>query len=211
MANNVFFESLKLVLDSIIPLINFDDPKYKNVPLIIIVGQILLEKYPDIKDARKAFVFDPTILNSNNMIIDFIRDNLIDIINFTNFTIEIVHKPIDMDGLKPHFDNYQLVKNNPKENFDRFIHIKNKTYLHRILEEPIYTFLFYRSTYGVDFTGGLLHLVDGTVVIPKVGEGFMMSSKEAHYVEPHNGIREVTVVKIYPLIVQENYQKLKEC
>ena len=190
---SILLSSLKELLDQITPIIDFDNPKFKNKPLIEILGIALLEKYPEIKHIRKSFIFDPIILTNNDLIFEFINSNLIDL---TNFNIEVVHKAIDRDGLKPHFDDYQLIKNNPKDNFDRFIHIKNKFYLYRITKEPIFTILFYKSTYNVDFTGGELCLVDEKI-IPKRGEGFMISSKEAHHVNRHDGNREVTVVKLY--------------
>jgi hypothetical protein len=63
---------------------------------------------------------------------------------------------------------------------------------------PKFTILFYSSTHGVDFEGGTLKLADGTEIIPKRNNGFVVDSREAHMVTRiTKGVRNVSVVKIY--------------
>jgi hypothetical protein len=178
--------------------IDFNQP---NVPVIKIVGQALHAKYPQIKDWRQhfAFDFDARDVSTDGIIKAFIETNL-NIKNVLKF--DIVRKQITDDGLNPHFDNYQLMNGKiPADKKDGCIEItKDKKYLkyQRMTNDaPDFTVLLYSSTHGVNFTGGMLHFVDGTSIVPKKGTGLIFSGLEAHYVDRVVGERFVTVVKLH--------------
>lgn len=179
----------------------------KNKPSIQKYGELMLERY-NLAIARKEFTFDFNIDHANNpnTADGDIRAFLEHTLHFTNEQASnavIVHKTIGHDGLKWHIDDCQLVnfKTAPTYNLEQYIHLEGSKYLYFNTPTktlPKFTILFYSSTYKEDFLGGILHLVDGTEIIPQRQTGFMLDSREAHMVSSvSKGIRNVSVVKIY--------------
>lgn len=195
----------------------------KNTPLIQRYGQLILDSThnPDhnskIIDARKEFQFDfdidfenPDLPSNREQIISYIHRLMPDLdINPDN--IVIIHKNIPEKGLNWHIDDCQLVtmKAPPKYNIDCYLKLADyipdsgNKYLYFNPDTPTgrparYTILFYSSSYGHDFDGGLLYLADGMKITPMKGHGFMVDTREAHMVTPiTRGTRKVSVVKIY--------------
>jgi hypothetical protein len=63
---------------------------------------------------------------------------------------------------------------------------------------PTKTILFYKSSWNIDFTGGILRFADSTEIKPKINTGIIFNSIEVHMVTPiKSGTRKVCVVKIY--------------
>lgn len=185
-----------------------------NVPAILTFGRKILQIFPEIPSSRKEFQYDFHIDHSNNP--DSSNDNIINFLTknlgFTQEQVKnyvIVHKNLKPKGLSWHIDDCQMVKFNkdkvPKYNLDQYILLENTgdklVYLYfntPTKKLPKFTILFYSSTHGVDFEGGILKLADGTEIIPVKNHGFVVDSREAHMVtRVKKGIRTVSVVKIY--------------
>lgn len=173
-----------------------------NTPLLYKIGTDLNTKY-NLNKYRHKFTFDFEINDSgsNEIIKEFIRTKL----NISNEKLSsciIIHKTINEDGLKWHIDDCQIVtrKTDPIYDVEKFIKIDSNKYLFFNTPSnklPYKTILFYLSTYGVDFEGGILRLVDDEI-IPSKGEGIMFDSREVHMVTPvKSGIRKICLVKIY--------------
>lgn len=188
--------------------------KQKNIPTILSYGVKILSIFPEITSSRRHFTYNFTINHSNNPndsnddICDFLIKNL----GFTQEQIDncvIVHKNIEQKGLSWHIDDCQLIKVKkdkiPTYNTNQYTMLENNgdktVYLYfntPTKKLPKFTILFYSSTHGIDFDGGILTLADGTQIIPKNKNGFVMDSREAHMVTRiTRGIRNVSVVKIY--------------
>jgi len=155
------------------------------------------------------------LIKSNIVIKNFIRTKLN--ISFHDDYIDIIHKKIPEIGLNWHIDDCVIVTkksvrknklniNNlffsePKYNKERYIKITENKYLYynnKFNKLPIKTIIFYSSTYGEDFTGGILKLCDDTEIKPQKYTGIVLDSREAHMVTPvKSGNRFVTLVKIY--------------
>jgi hypothetical protein len=173
-----------------------------NLPLLYKIGMDLNEKY-HFNQHRQNFTFDFDINghDSNETIRNYLCANL-------NIPPEkasdaiIIHKTINEDGLKWHIDDCQIVtrKESPIYDADKFIPIGVGKYLFFKTPSsklPYKTIIFYSSTYGVDFEGGILRMVDKEIY-PKKGNGIMFDSREVHMVTPvKSGIRKITLVKIY--------------
>lgn len=185
-----------------------------NVSTILTFGKKILELFPEIKSYRKMFEYDFDI--NHNVNPDESNDNIrLFLVRNLGFTEEqsknavIIHKNIKPEGLAWHIDDCQLVKykkdNKPVYNLEQYILLesvgKKLVYLYfntPIKKLPKFTILFYSSTYGVDFDGGILTLADGTQIKANRNHGFIVDSREAHMVtNVTKGIRNVTVVKIY--------------
>lgn len=171
-----------------------------NTNYLYTIGEKLLEKY-QLDKKRIEFEYDFKIIDnkSDEKIKEFILSKL----NITNEQIKnavIIHKTINENGLKWHIDDCQIIKRKtlPITNVQKFIKIDENKYLYfNTPKLPIFTILFYSSTYNQDFTGGILNLVDKKI-FPKKGHGIMFDSREVHMVTPiKSGIRKVTLVKIY--------------
>jgi len=186
----------------------------RNVPIILTYGRKILQMFPEIPSYRKHFQYDFYIPHSDNPdssndnIKTFLKKNL----GFAQEQVEnciIVHKNLKPEGLSWHIDDCQLVKFKkdkiPVYNLDQYILLENTgekcVYLYfntPTKKLPKFTILFYSSTHGVDFEGGILTLADKTEIIPKRNNGFVVDSREAHMVTRiTKGIRNVSVVKIY--------------
>ena len=173
-----------------------------NIPKLQIYGKQLLEDtVMNIASARREFTFEfePT----ENNIIKFIRES-----GITFSDISFVHRTMTFSnegnsGLKFHVDDCQIVRRTepPVCNKELYTQLNDIDYLYfnnKFHKLPTMTFIFYLSTYGKDFYGGILRLVDGTEIIAKNGTGFMFDSREVHMVTPvKSGTRKSIVVKIY--------------
>ena len=173
-----------------------------NIPILYKIGKALNKKY-QFNQYRQNFTFDFDIngSDSDQVIRNFLCSNL-------NISTEkaseavIIHKTINEDGLKWHIDDCQIVtrKEPPIYDVEKFIQIDEKKYLFFKTPSsklPYRTILFYSSTYGIDFEGGILRLVDKEI-FPSKGNGIMFDSREAHMVTPvKSGIRKITLVKLY--------------
>lgn len=173
-----------------------------SVPLLYKIGVELNDKH-NFSQSRHKFNFDFDINGSDTD--DLIKNFIIDNLNILPEKVEnamIVHKNIGEDGLKWHIDDCQIVtrKEPPSYDVEKFIPINSNKYLFFRTPSnklPYKTILFYSSTYGVDFEGGILRLVDKEI-FPKKGEGIMFDSREVHMVTPvKSGIRQITLVKLY--------------
>jgi hypothetical protein len=178
-----------------------------NKPAIQKYGELILERY-NLAAARKEFTFDFTIDHTTDP--STANDNIRACLeNTLNLSAEqsrkavIVHKTIDKPGLKWHIDDCQLVniKTAPTYNLEQYMHLEGTKYLYFNTPTktlPLFTILFYSSTYKKDFDGGLLTLADGVQISPQRQHGIMIDSREAHMVSPiSRGVRNVSVVKIY--------------
>ena len=160
-------------------------------------GQELISKY-NLIDKRFIYYYDFELSIDN--IITFCEDKINRKIN----KYEIINKEFqDNQSLKYHIDDCQLVKINsePEYNQDKFIHIKDNHYLfinNKYNKIPLYTFIFYESSYNIDFTGGLLVLSDDSIIYPKKNMCVLLDGLEVHKVMPViNGKRKSTIVKMY--------------
>jgi hypothetical protein len=173
-----------------------------NTPLLYKIGTDLNTTY-NLSQHRQKFTFDFEIndSDSNETIKEFILSNL-NIPAEKLSSCQIIHKTINENGLKWHIDDCQIVtrKEPPIYDVEKFIKIDSNKYLFFKTPSnklPSKTILFYLSTYGVDFEGGILRLIDDEI-IPKKGEGIMFDSREVHMVTPvKSGIRKICLVKIY--------------
>ena len=186
----------------------------RNIPVILTFGKKILELFPEIKSYRKIFEYDFDINHfenpdeSNDNIRSFIVKNL----GFTqeqSINSVIIHKNINPEGLTWHIDDCQLVKykkdKKPVYNLEQYILLDTigEKFIYLYFNTPTkklpkFTILFYSSTYGIDFDGGILTLADGTQIKSKKNHGFIIDSREAHMVtQVTKGIRNVSVVKIY--------------
>lgn len=118
--------------------------------------------------------------------------------------LKIVKKTFsENDSLNFHIDDCQLItnKNIPQYNKEKYIQIDKNKYLYfnnEMNKLPIYTAIFYSSTYDIDFTGGELILADNTKIKAKNKTGIILDSREVHKVTPiKSGVRNSCVVKIY--------------
>jgi hypothetical protein len=173
-----------------------------STPLLYKIGKDLNEKH-HFEQFRQNFTFDFDIdgSDSDQIIKKFLCFNL----NISPDKVSdaiIVHKTIGNDGLKWHIDDCQIVtrKEPPVYDVEKFIPIGEGKYLFFKTPSsklPYRTILFYSSTYGVDFEGGILRLVDKEIY-PSKGNGIMFDSREVHMVTPvKSGIRKITLVKLY--------------
>jgi len=182
-------------------IFNMSNSKSANRSKLLLYGQELLKKY-NLEIYRNQFEYDIEILHDERKLRDFLEDTL-NIRVGGCFPIVIVSKTLPNEGIKWHIDDCQIVtcKQPPTYNTECYIHLEGYKYLYfnnSYKKLPLYTILFYTSTYGEDFEGGLLTLSDGLQIKPKKGHGFMMDSRETHMVTPIlKGERHVTVVKIY--------------
>ena len=117
-------------------------------------------------------------------IISFLKSK--DVYNPDINKVEIVTKKfVADDSLKFHIDDCQLVKLKapPTYNVDQYVHLEDNKYLYfnnkyKVL--PRFTAIFYSSTYGIDFDGGILTLADDTQIVPKSGTGVIIDSRGSH-------------------------------
>lgn len=174
-----------------------------------IIGKNLLNDF-HLENYRKTFKYDFEIdfndpEKSNENIKRFIKNKLN--INFDSNYIDIIHKQIPETGLKYHIDDCVVVtkKSEPSYNKHRYIKISDNKYLYfnnRFNKLPTKTIIFYSSTFGIDFEGGILKLCDNTEIKPQKGSGLVFDSREVHMVTPiKSGIRQVSVVKLYNLFI----------
>ena len=180
----------------------------RNEPAVLKYGRKMLEDY-NLAVARKEFnsgiIVDQTnAIASNPAIMEYIRTLIPHaLLDDPETHVAIIHKSIEKPGLCWHIDDCQITKRKtpPEYNTECYILLEDNKYLYFNTPNkklPKYTLLFYSSTYGEDFTGGLLVLADNTTIKPRAGWGYMLDSREAHMVTPIlSGHRYVTVVKIY--------------
>ena len=160
-------------------------------------GQELIAKN-NLIDKRYIYYYDFELTHDN--ILKFCEEKLNRKIN--NYII-INKKFQDKQSLKYHIDDCQLVKirTGPEYNQDKYIHIKDNYYLfvnNQYNKIPEATFIFYESTYDIDFTGGILVLSDKTNIYPKKNMCILIDGCEVHKVTPIiNGKRKSTIVKMY--------------
>lgn len=182
-----------------------------NIPLIQRYGNAILT--PNITCVRTKFSFDFEVDfsgSTDDLIIDFIKSTLLE--TASKDRIKIIHKMIPEKGLSWHIDDCQAVamKEPPKFKKECYIRLVDfvpdcnpNKYLYFNPDTPTgemakYTVLFYSSSHGDDFDGGILHLADGEKITPIKGTGFLVDTREAHMVTPiTRGVRKVSVVKIY--------------
>jgi hypothetical protein len=176
-----------------------------NQPNLKIIGKELLQKY-NLQKYRQCFKFDfeidfDNVDITNKYIKNFIKSKLK--IDFDDNFIEIIHKKILEEGLNWHIDDCVIItkKSEPIYNKERYIKISDSKYLYfhnRFNRLPNKTILFYSSTFGIDFDGGILQFIDDTKIKPEKYTGLIFDSREAHCVTPvKSGNRCVSLIKIY--------------
>ncbi len=169
------------------------------------IGKEIIIKY-SLQKYRRTFIFDfrdnyDNIEELNTTIQDYIR-NILEI-NFDKNFIEIIHKEIPENGLGWHIDDCQIInkKQEPQHNKERYIKISEQKYLYynnKYNRLPKQTIIFYHSTYGEDFTGGILRFADNSEILPKKNNGIIFDSREVHMVtNVKSGIRKISLVKLY--------------
>jgi hypothetical protein len=169
-------------------------------PLLYNIGKQLLKDY-DLKTCRIFFEFTNNDIKSNEFIKKFIKDKLN--ISFEEDLIDIIRKQIPENGINYHIDDCVLItkKTQPTYNKERYIQISENKYLYfnnRFNKIPQKTIIFYMSTYGEDFTGGILRLCDDFEFKPKKYTGIVLDSREVHMVtQIISGTRNIILVKIY--------------
>ena len=164
-----------------------------NTPKLQLYGLEMLDKF-DLRSARKEFNYDFELSDEN--IKTFVKE----LLHQECDDIVIVRKELPRVGLKFHIDDCQLItmKKPPTYNLDCYIHLEDSKYLFFQKKIPKYTILFYNSTFGVEFDGGILGLADDVRIKPVKGLGVLLDSREAHMVTPvTRGVRATTVVKVY--------------
>lgn len=171
----------------------------KNIPALKAYGIKLIERFK-LDELRIQFEYDFELTEEN--IISFLKSKKI----FDSDTnqIEIATKKfVTNDNLKFHIDDCQLVKLKipPTYNVDQYIHLEDNKYLYfnnKFKVLPKFTAIFYSSTHGIDFDGGILTFADEKQIIPKAKSGIIFDSREAHMVMSiKSGTRTSTIVKIY--------------
>jgi hypothetical protein len=179
-------------------------PMSANTPAILTWGTKLCKDL-NLASSRRQFTYEfpqPVYDTARDVIIGFLQESL-GLAGFNPDDVVIVHKTLPETGLKWHIDDCQITnrKEPPSYNLEQYIHLEGSKYLYfntPTKRLPRFTVLFYSSTFGEDFTGGILCLSDGVQVFPKAGYGYMMDSREVHMVTPvKSGVRRVSVVKIY--------------
>ena len=160
-------------------------------------GQELISKY-NLTDKRSMYYYDFELTHDN--ILRFCEQKLNKKIN----NYEIINKEFqDKQSLKYHIDDCQIIKMKiePLYNKEKYIHIKDNYYLfvnNQYNKIPEATFIFYESTYDIDFTGGILVLSDKTNIYPKKNMCILIDGCEVHKVTPIiNGKRKSTILKMY--------------
>ena len=119
--------------------------------------------------------------------LEFKIEYLSRIINIDKYNYDIIKKEQSKGYfMKWHFDNAKIIKHKPEliNNYidENNIKISNKHILHYYIKKPIYTLIIYESDYDVDFTGGTLEFIDGTIIKPKKGLYVLFDSNELHKV-----------------------------
>jgi hypothetical protein len=168
--------------------------------LLFNIGKQLIEQF-QLKHNRIFFEFTDNDITSNESIKEFIKNKLN--ISFEEDLIDIIRKQIPENGINYHIDDCVLItkKTQPTYNKERYIQISENKYLYfnnRFNKIPQKTIIFYMSTYGEDFTGGILRLCDHIEIKPKKYTGIVIDSREVHMVtQIKSGTRNIILVKIY--------------
>lgn len=165
-----------------------------NISQLYLFGKELINKYDLIK-MRKEFQFILDDIKDDYTIINFIKTNLL----LNNYDYEIIRKQTPDNGLNWHLDDAQVITTNkePEINKDRYIKLSDKKYIYRN-KVPIYTIIFYLSTYKKDFNGGILRFCDDKEIKSQSNHGIIFDSREIHMVTHiKSGIRNVIVCKCY--------------
>ena len=156
---------------------------------VIKYGKIILEN-SELKNERKTGFIN---IDYENFEIHDINS----IIDISNYTIYFMKKENSVDFfMNWHIDDAQIVKR--KNGLNGQIKISDKHYLHYNKNKPIYTIIIYGSNYNIDFEGGLLEFVDGTIIKPKKNYYVLFNSDELHRVHKiTKGNRKNILIKLY--------------
>lgn len=126
--------------------------------------------------------------------------------DFNDYEFEIVYRYNQNNNynIKWHIDNCVFQKH-PIKNIellhDLQIISRDEKYVYCIWKYnkvPKYTIIMYLSNYLLDFQGGQLEFIDGTIIKPRKGDIIIFDSREIHRVNLlKSGIRNCIVMKLY--------------
>ena len=126
--------------------------------------------------------------------------------DFNDYEFEIVYRYNQNNNynIKWHIDNCVFQKH-PIKNIellhDLQIISRDEKYVYCIWKYnkvPKYTIIMYLSNYLLDFQGGQLEFIDGTIIKPTKGDIIIFDSREIHRVNLlKSGIRNCIVMKLY--------------
>lgn len=126
-----------------------------------------------------------------------------DLIDLDKYDYDIIEKINSADNgfsMGWHIDGAKVIKNK-KGGIIKPNHIKLGVTLYSIyyyIKKPVYTLLVYESNHDIDFTGGMLEFIDGTIVKPEKGMYVFFNSNEAHRViKMTSGTRKNYLIKFY--------------
>ena len=126
--------------------------------------------------------------------------------NLNNYDFEIVYRYNENNNynMKWHIDNCIFQRHSIKNIellHDLQIISRDEKYVYCIWKYnkvPKYTIIMYLSNYLLDFQGGQLEFIDGTILKPTKGDIIIFDSREIHRVNPlKSGIRNCIVIKLY--------------
>jgi hypothetical protein len=164
-------------------------------------GRQILNKF-GLQEKRKWFKFDGSTVLEPGYLQRFLTELLGESISLSQF--EIINRVFNQNqSLKFHIDDCQIVsrRDSPVYDTHRFIPITDTLYIYINSKSgtiPRYTAVFYLSTLGDEFNGGIFEFVDGTQIQPVRNNGILFDSREVHRVTSvTSGIRSSVIVKIY--------------
>ena len=152
------------------------------------------------------FIVDSSLFDIQNLN-KYMEDNIkIIFSDLNNYHFEIVYRYNDNNNynMKWHIDNC-IFQKHPIKNIellhDLEIISKDEKYVYclwKYNKVPKYTVIIYLSNYLIDFHGGELEFIDGTLIKPRKGDIIIFDSREIHRVNPlKSGIRNCIVMKLY--------------
>lgn len=169
--------------------------------LIQYYGQELVNQDPTISSSLKIGFYENK--NSQNQGPISAPINLQELqlpILLENYSIKIVEKEHGPGFfMKWHMDDGQVIKHN-KNTLPRpsQLVVNEKKAIHFQETPPKYSFIYYLSSYGEDFEGGLFEFCDGRTIKPEKYKYIFFDSRYIHRVHPvKSGIRKNILIKFY--------------
>ena len=164
-------------------------------------GQELLNKDSTISSSLKIGLYENK--NSQNQVSISTPINLQELqlpILPENYSIKIVEKEHGPGFfMKWHMDDGQVIKHN-KNTLPRpsQLIVNEKKAIHFQETPPKYSLIYYLSSYGEDFEGGLFEFCDGRIIQPEKNKYIFFDSRYIHRVHPvKSGIRKNILIKFY--------------
>ena len=162
-------------------------------------GKELINKDPAILSSIKIGFYENK--DSQNYVSDLINLQELQLpILLENYSIKIVEKEHGPGFfMKWHMDDGQVIKHN-KNTLPRpsQLIVNEKKAIHFQETPPKYSLIYYLSSYGEDFEGGLFEFCDGRIIKPEKNKYIFFDSRYIHRVHPvKSGIRKNILIKFY--------------